>query len=434
MSPRLTALKALLRVLDQGQSLSAVRQWLGSQLPQTRDRSFALELVQGVLRWRWRLEALLQACVDKPLRRREIEVRTLLCMALYEIESMQSPDYAVVDETVKAVRKLRKAWAAALVNAVLRRFLRERDALVAQLDATQAAAHPRWLLQRLQADWPQHWPQIVEANNTRPALHLRVNRRRLTRRQYLDALRQQGVEAQPHAWMDSAIVLAQMTDVSRLPGYAAGDFAVQDAGAQLAAVLLGAEAGQRVLDMCAAPGGKTCHLQELADNRLDLLALDNDAARLARVGENLQRLQLSARVQQADAAGDDWHHEALRGGAFDRILLDAPCSASGIIRRHPDIKSLRQPADIEALVPLQAQLLRSAWRALKPGGRLLYATCSVLRAENSEPVAAFVAAQPDAEVVALHDVPGVACAPGVQLLPSVGGSDGFYYALLQKRQ
>ncbi len=433
VSARLTALHALLRVMQQGQSLSTVRPWVYEKLP-PRERGLAMELVHGVLRWRWRLEALLLACLDKPLRQREAEVRILLCMALYEIENLQSPDYAVVDETVKAVRKLRKAWAAALVNAVLRRFLRERETLVQGLDASQRASHPPWLLQALQADWPQHWQQIVEANNRRAPLHLRINRMRGTRQNYLDILRQQDIDARAHDWMPSAVVLPQALEVTQLPGYAQGDFAVQDAGAQLAAQLLDASPGQRVLDMCAAPGGKTCHLLERADNRLDLLALDKDAERLARVEENLQRLQLTARTRVADAASDDWHEEALQGGAFDRVLLDAPCSASGIIRRHPDIKSLRQAEDIAALTALQQRMLHSAWQVLKPGGRLLYATCSVLRAENSEQVAAFVAATGDAEAVVLDDAPGVACEVGRQLLPGIADSDGFYYALLQKRK
>ena len=433
MSVRLTALRALMRVIDRGQSLTAVRPWLQQSLPDARDRAFVMELARGVLRWRWKLDAMLNACMDRPLRNREVELRLLLQMALYELSEMQSPDYAVVDETVKAARKLGKPWAIALTNAVLRRYLRQADAIQQSLTREQNASHPPWLLTRLQHDWPQHWQQITEANNTRAALNLRVNCLQTSRDAYLQKLQQQGLQASAHALSNAAITLAQATDVSALPGYQQGEFAVQDAGAQLAAVLLDARPGQRVLDMCAAPGGKTCHVLERAGNQLDLLALDNDAERLQRVEENLARLQLDASTRVADASDDSWHASVLKDGLFDCILLDVPCSASGVIRRHPDIKSLRREQDIAALVAVQQQILRAAWRLLAPGGRLLYATCSVLNAENSEVVAAFLAQQRDAEERPIDAGWGLACGHGRQLLPGVDDSDGFYYALLQKR-
>ncbi len=432
MSVRLTALRALMRVIDRGQSLSAVRPWLQQTLPDARDRAFVMELTQGVLRWRRKLDAMLNACMDKPLRNKEVELRLLLLMALYELSEMQSPDYAVVDETVKAVRKLRKHWAASLTNAVLRRFIREAGAIQQALAEEQQASHPAWLLARLQHDWPQHWRQITEANNTRAALCLRVNRLQTTPEAYLQKLQQQGLQASPHPLSRDAISLAEQTDVTALPGYQQGEFAVQDAGAQLAAELLDAKPGQRVLDMCAAPGGKTCHMQERAGNRLDLLALDNDAERLQRVEENLARLQLSAHTQVADATETDWHDSVLQDGLFDCILLDAPCSATGVIRRHPDIKSLRREQDIADLANVQQQILQSAWRLLAPGGRLLYATCSVLRAENSDIVKAFLTQQNDAEEQPIDADWGLACEHGRQLLPGGDDSDGFYYALLQK--
>jgi len=432
MSVRLTALRALMRVIDQGQSLTAVRLWLQHSLPDARDRAFVMELTRGVLRWRWKLDALLNACLDRPLRNREVELRLLLQMALYELGEMQSPDYAVVDETVKAARRLRKPWATALTNAVLRRYVRQAETIQQELSDEQKASHPPWLLARLQHDWPQHWRQITAANNARAALHLRVNRLQTSRDTYLQKLQQTGLQASAHALSDAAITLAQPLDVTALPGYQQGEFAVQDAGAQLAAVLLDARPGQRVLDMCAAPGGKTCHVLERAGNQLDLLALDNDAERLQRVEENLARLQLDATTRVADATDTCWHDSVLEDGLFDRILLDVPCSASGVIRRHPDIKSLRREQDIAALVAVQQQILRAAWRLLAPGGRLLYATCSVLNAENSEVVAAFLAQQRDAEEWPIDAGWGLACEHGRQLLPGVDDSDGFYYALLQK--
>lgn len=433
MSLRLIVLRALNRVLEQGQSLSTVRPWVYRQLPDTRQRARAMQWVQAVLRWRWKLDAILRACMDKPLRNREREVRTLLWMALYEIDDMRSPDYAVVDETVKTVRKLRKLWAAALVNAVLRRYLREAESIRQQLDEQALASHPSWLLRQLQQDWPGHWHAVVEANNRPAPLCLRVNQRRIATRDYMQKLAQQGIEAQTHALADSAVVLAQYIDVTQLPGYDEGEFSVQDAGAQLAASLLDARPGQRVLDMCAAPGGKTCHLLERADNRLDLLALDNDTERLRRVEDNLARLRLKARTLLADAGCGDWYASLPGGAGFDRILLDVPCSATGVIRRHPDIKSLRQQQDIVALVAVQQAMLRHAWPLLVPGGKLLYATCSLLQAENSDVVKAFLQTQADAVEVMPEVLWGQSCDVGRQLLPGVENTDGFYYALLQKQ-
>jgi 16S rRNA (cytosine967-C5)-methyltransferase len=428
-SARLTALHALVRVIDKGQSLTTVRQHVYEKLQDERDRGFAMELIQGVLRWRWKLDALLLACMDKPLRNKETELRYLLYIALYELSELNSADYAVVDEAVKITRKLKKPWASSLVNAVLRRYKREADGIQQSLTETQRVSHPQWLIDSIQHDWPEHWQQILANNNERAAICLRVNTMALTREMYLQKLQQKNIAAQIHGISDVAITLQQQLDVTTLPGYEDGEFSVQDAGAQLAADLLDVKSGQRVLDLCAAPGGKTCHVLERADNAITMLAVDSDEKRLLRVQQNLQRLNLQAEILAADASGKSWHqHEP-----FDRILLDAPCSATGVIRRHPDIKSLRRPDDLPALVKLQASILRSAWQQLRPGGRLLYVTCSVLAAENSQQIKQFISQQEDAIELADEQSWGMRCEVGRQLLPGFEQTDGFYYALLEKQ-
>ena len=335
-----------------------------------------------------------------------------------------------VAETVAAVRPLRKPWAAGLVNAVLRSALRRRAELEAliEADAEARAAHPRWLLDWLRRDWPDDWPAIVAANNVRPPFTLRINRLRLDREAYRQRLATAGYDAGPAA-AETALTLSTPTDPAILPGFAEGWVSVQDAGAQLAASLLAARPGQRVLDACAAPGGKTGHLLECAPD-LDLTALDCDAGRLERVRDTLARLRLNARLLAGDARRPaDWWD----GARYDRILLDAPCSATGVIRRHPDIKLLRRESDIAALAERQQALLTGLWPLLRPDGRLLYVTCSVLRAENERVVAAFLATHPDA-----HEQPIVAgwgrvLSHGRQILPGESGMDGFYYAVLGKR-
>ncbi|HJV96877.1 MAG TPA: 16S rRNA (cytosine(967)-C(5))-methyltransferase RsmB [Albitalea sp.] len=347
-------------------------------------------------------------------------------------------DHTLVDQAVTAARTRGKA-SAPFVNAVLRRFLRERDAIVAaaQRDPLASTNHPAWWVERLKRDWPDQWPSVLAANNQRGPMTLRVNARRGTAPAYVERLAVEGIAAQVVG--PQAVTLAAPCPVTRLPGFAQGDVSVQDAAAQLAAPLLigdGLPPGAHVLDACAAPGGKTAHLLELAD--LDVLALDSDAQRLQRVHETLQRLSLSARTRAADA-GDPaaWWD----GRPFDAILLDAPCSASGIVRRHPDVRWLRRPGDIPALAQTQARLLDALWPLLRPGGRLLYCTCSVFKAEGQDQIDAFLQRQGDASVAKHPPSPGhLLPLPDNQheapngVAPAFGASpDGFFYALLQKR-
>jgi 16S rRNA (cytosine967-C5)-methyltransferase len=342
---------------------------------------------------------------------------------------MRMPEYAVVAACVDAARLLGQPRHAGMVNAVLRRFLRERAELLEHADREEVSrhAHPRWLIERINTDWPREAGSIFEENNHQASLTLRINRRRCTREALLERLSSSGVSTHTPLHLPDAIVLEESTDVSRLPGFAEGHFSVQDGAAQQVVDLLDLEDGQRVLDACAAPGGKSAHALERA--KVDLTALDSDAGRLPRLRENLARLGLDAKVLHADASRTrDWWD----GRQFDRILLDAPCSATGIIRRQPDIKLHRRATDIAPLAAIQARLGAALWPMLAPGGKLLYATCSMLRSENESTVARLLDTCSDAKALPMHDRYGRVAGAGRQNLPGHKGMDGFYYALLEK--
>jgi 16S rRNA (cytosine967-C5)-methyltransferase len=428
-NPRAVAVSVLTRVVRDGQSLSSLLPHSLNSLPPER-RALAQELCYGTLRWWPRLEFLLGQLMDKPLKAKELEVKCLLMCGLYQLGYMDIPPHAAVSETVAVTQLLRKGWAKGLVNAVLRRFQRERVSLEAALahNESAACAHPVWLLKLLQQDWPQQWPEIVDANNQRPPMTLRSNRSRQGREAYLEELVQAGIpaDASPHA--PDALTLEQPLGVEQLPGFSEGRVSVQDAAAQLAATLVAPERGMRVLDACAAPGGKTGHLLEICSD-IELVALDIEEQRLSRVSENLERLGLHASLVAADAAAPkSWWD----GKPFDRILLDAPCSATGVIRRHPDIKLLRRAEDIDQLVRLQATILAALWPLLRPGGLLVYATCSVLQQENSRQLANFLARHDDASELPLQAEWGHTATIGRQILPNQDGMDGFYYACIEK--
>jgi 16S rRNA (cytosine967-C5)-methyltransferase len=386
----------------------------------------------GSLRWYWRLAAIVAALsAGKPLAP---ALRALLLVALHQLEYSRNAPEATVSSAVDAARLLQQPRATGLINALLRRFLREREALLAHAlrDAAAADAHPAWLWQLLRTSWPQHWQQIVAANNEHPPMSLRLDLSRIARDSYLAQLAAGGMAARALPWLPTALVLERPVAVAELPGFAEGAVSVQDAGAQLACALLAVSAGQQVLDACAAPGGKTGALLE-AGGDIALTAVDIDAGRLRRIADNLARLGRSAQLVTADLREEPaW----CPGQRFDRILVDAPCSATGVIRRHPDIKLLRRPADVTALAATQRRILTRCLQLLKPGGRLLYSTCSVLPAENERIVEAVLADAPWAQVLALPDAvmlppDCVACSIGMQLLPgNAAQTDGFYYACL----
>lgn len=397
------------------------------------EEGFALlqEIVFGTCRWYFQLDAVLKLLLDKPLKAKDADLLSLLLIGLYQLQHLRVPEYAVVNETVAATKILGKGWARGLVNAVLRNFLRDQTALLAKAAESLEGeyAHPRWLIKVLQQDWPAQWSRILEQNNRRPPMTLRVNIRRMARSDYLRMLQEAGLAAIPGTLSESAVYLDKPCPVEGLPEFATGLVSVQDEASQVIPSLLDLADGQRILDACAAPGGKTCHLLESGYAFSGLVALDNDERRLERLHQNLARLHLKAEVVCADATDT---HAWWDGSPFDRILLDAPCSATGIIRRHPDIKLLRRSTDIPKLQALQLLLLQRLWACLKPGGLLLYSTCSVLTAENSQTVAAFLKTQSDAKHERIDGQWGVECSFGRQLLPDSGGNDGFYFARIRK--
>ena len=430
MNPRLAAAKALTAVLNGKASLNSS---LPLQLDkvEARDRGLTQDLAFGTARWQPRLSALANKLLQKPFKAADADVEALLLVGLYQLLYTRIPAHAAIGETVGCADKLKKPWAKALLNAVLRNAQRESEALLVELehDPVVRTAHPRWLQKSLKAFWPEQWEAICAANNAHPPMILRVNRRHKTRDAYLQLLVESGIEAQPCVFSQDGIVLAEPCDVRNLPGFAEGWISVQDEAAQLAADLLDLAPGQRVLDACCAPGGKTCHILEVEPKLAGVVAVDLEAKRLVRVRENLERLGLSAELIAADGRDTATWWD---GKPFQRILLDAPCSATGVIRRHPDIKLTRQPDDIGALATLQGELLDAMWPTLEVGGILLYATCSTLPTENTEVIEAFLARTPGARELDIAGQFGIKQPHGRQLLAQEGGHDGFYYAKLIK--
>ncbi len=425
---RAEAARILAKVIEDGQSLTAV---LERRDDDGRDAALLRELCYGVLRHVFSLSVLTDLLLSKPLKAKDADVRCLIMVGLYQLIHLRVPDHAAINETVAATKSLKKPWAKGLINALLRRYQRESESLLQKISEVDQSEHPSWLLHKLQSDWPGDWQAIITGNNGRAPMTLRVNSARGDRDDYLADLKANDIEAHPTG-TGEAVQLASPIPVESLPGFTTGRVSVQDGAAQLAAGLLEAGPGQRVLDACAAPGGKTAHILEgiaAQAAEVDLLAIDNDERRLSRVAETLDRLELSAELVVADAAEvEQW----FEGEAFDRILLDAPCSATGVIRRHPDIKCLRRESDIEALVATQARLLDQLWSVLKPGGRMVYATCSVLRAENVAQMKAFLSRQPDARERLIEANWGHKQTIGRQILPGEEDKDGFYYAVLEK--
>ena len=431
MNPRLAAARALAAVLAGKASLASS---LPTQLERVSDRDKGLvqELAFGTARWQPRLSALALALLSKPFRKADQDVEALLLVGLYQLLYTRIPAHAAIAETVGCATALKKPWAKGLLNAVLRRAQREAETLLPTLekDPVVLTAHPRWLQKSLKAFWPDDWLAICEANNSHPPFTLRVNQRVTSRDAYLAELLDCGIAGQATPFSKDGITLATACDVTALPGFADGAVSVQDEAAQLAADLLMLEPEQRVLDACCAPGGKTCHILESQAQLREVVAIDLEPQRLDRVKANLERLKLKASIVAGDArAVDQWWD----GQVFQRILLDAPCSATGVIRRHPDIKLTRQTDDIAALAQLQGELLDALWPTLAENGILLYATCSTLPAENTEVIAAFLQRTSDAQELPFQAAFGKAQPHGQQLLAQVGGHDGFYYARLIKQ-
>ena len=430
---RAAAARVVDAVVTSGKSLDSA---LAGHEPEvaTQDRALLRLLCYGALRHHWRLQFWIDRLLNRPLEPRDSVINALLAIGLYQLTDTRIPDHAVVSQTVEATRLLRRPKLAGLLNAVMRRFIREELASVPPDTAEATHDHPQWLIDAIATDWPARRDAILAANNARAPMWLRVDTSRIDPADYVQRLHEAGLETVPLDVTAGAVRLAEPVSVDALPGFPDGLVSVQDAAAQLAAPWLLRQAGKRVLDACAAPGGKSGHLLELGGPQIDLTCLDRDAERMRAVADNLRRLQRSATLVCADASTPRAWWD---GSPFDAILLDAPCSATGVIRRHPDIKLLRRATDIAPLAALQQSLLENLWPLLAPGGRLLYVTCSVLAAENDEVVGAFVEATPDAhedDALQNNNIRDVmqrkAC--GFQVLPGAADMDGFYYACLEK--
>lgn len=380
---------------------------------------FTKQLCYGVMRYYEELIVIVNSFLKKPLRRKEAEIEVALLMGCYEIFYGAKAAHAVVSAMVELVKN-DYPWASKLVNAVLRNMLRQKDTLQTRVHAAHISArfaHPTWFIQALQHQYPEQWENILSANNQQAPMCLRIDLAKQSREDYLQELAAQHMDAFAHEIVDTAVVLAEPLRVNELPGFNDGRVSVQDAAAQLAATWLAPKNHERILDACCAPGGKTGHLLELAP-QAQVLALDVSAERAKRVTENLKRLKLTADLQIADAADvAQWWD----GKCFDKILLDAPCSGIGVIRRHPDIKYLRRESDFAALAQQQSDLLHKLWPTLKPAGQLLYATCSYWGSETQGVIEAFLKTQADA-----------ACIRQQVIFPGEQDMDGFFYALLQK--
>jgi 16S rRNA (cytosine967-C5)-methyltransferase len=417
-----------------GQSLDAAIARNESRVA-PNDRSLLRMLCYGTLRNHWRLQWWINQLLSRPLKRRDSVINALLAVGLFQLVDTRIPDHAAVSQTVEAARQLRKPKLASLLNACLRRFQREDLGAKASDDEEVKWNHPGWLIEKVRHDWPDDADTVFAANNARAPMWLRSNTSRQSAAEYGDRLKAAGVGHTFLEGVPDAVGLDEPINVEELPGFTDGDVSVQDAAAQIAARWVMMNHPTRVLDACAAPGGKSGHLLELGADELELIAIDNDAGRIERIRENHDRLGVEATITLADAsrAGQWWD-----GRPFDAILLDAPCSATGVIRRHPDIKMLRRASDIETLSALQRAILSALWPLLAPGGRLLYVTCSILAAENVDVAQGFLEANDDAaEDVVLPNynirdlMHRMAC--GYQILPGTADMDGFYYACLVKK-
>ncbi|USD37595.1 16S rRNA (cytosine(967)-C(5))-methyltransferase RsmB [Ferrimonas sp. SCSIO 43195] len=419
------------QVIDKGQSLATCLPQAQSQLSNPKDKGLLAEICYGVMRQLPVLDSQVLDCLEKPLKGKKRIIHCLLLAGLYQLKHMRVKQHAAVTETVEATRQLKASGMSGLVNGIMRRCCRELDSLLAAQfdDDARTHLHSRWFIERVKAAYPDQWQQILHANNQHPPLWLRNSVRHQSRETYLAQLAEQGIDAVAGD-SDNALRLLKATDVTKLPGFAEGGLSVQDQSAQWAAYLLDPQPGERILDACAAPGGKTCHLQEQQPELQHLVALDIDDRRLARVQQNLDRLGQQAQLVAGDAADPQAWWDGI---PFDRILLDAPCSATGVIRRNPDSKWLRRNDDIDALAQLQQRILHANWRMLKPGGTLVYATCSILPEENVNQIKTFLQQVPDAMLLSINPDDSQE-KPGWQLLPQVEGGDGFYYARLKKKQ
>lgn len=432
LDARAAAAMVVAAVIGSGRTLdSAFAEYL-DDVRDPRDRAMVRAMAYGVIRFYPRLEQMLDQLLDRPMKRREIRLRSLLLAGLYQINGMNTPAHAAVDATVSATAAIGRPRARGLVNAVMRRYLRERETVDERAMQSQEGrwAHPGWLIGRLRSDWPSDWEDILEANNSHPPMWLRVNRSLIGPDEYLKLHAPPG--ARSGRFVPESLLLDSPLDVDVIAGFEKGLVSVQDGAAQLAAHLLDAREGSRVLDACAAPGGKTAHILELTPG-ITLHALESNRIRLSLIESNLNRLHLRCGILEGDAGQPAGWWD---GEPYDRVLVDAPCTASGVIRRHPDIKLLRREADLRSAAEQQRRILDGLWPTLRPGGRMIYATCSVFMVENEAQISSFLERTPDARSVPLDGFGEWGCVTGSgrQILPGEAAMDGFYYACLTKLQ
>lgn len=430
LNSRAHAARCVLEVVDNQRSLTPVLAKANDHIDPDQ-QAMVQHLCFGTCRHYFSVNALSKMLLDKPLPDNARPVQALLWVGLYQLAYTDTSEHAAINETVEACAQLKLVKFKGVLNAILRRFQREKDELLAALSDSEVPKyeHPKWLVKALKKSWPEHWQDICENANKQAPMCLRVNTNLQERSEYIQTLKDSKIKAIEGKHALTSVYLETPNPVSKLPNFDQGASSVQDEAAQLSAQLLAPQKGERILDACCAPGGKTCHLLESVNNQAQVVAIDADATRLQRVHENLARLNLSADVKHGDAQDPETWWD---GKPFDRILLDVPCSATGVIRRHPDIKLLRQKADIDNLASLQQNILQKAWGLLKPGGTLLYATCSILPVENQDNIQQFLEHQADATLEPIELSTGINTGYGQQLFPQQGGHDGFFYALLKK--
>jgi len=444
ISARLQALWWLVAVSKDGRSVNDLLANRKDYLVADAEVAFAKQLLFGSLRFFHQIKAILDQLLEKPLKQKDVDILAILILGIYQLRYLSVPDHAALSQSVELTRKINKSWGSGLVNGVLRNYQRQENVIDEKLAKakTYQYSHPNWIINQLESDWPTKAAAILNANNQRAPMTLRVNQQKISLEKYQQMLAQEGLHSVTHALASDALVLDSPCDVYKLPGFEQGLVTIQDAAAQLAVELLDLQQDQRVLDGCAAPGGKTTHILQRAKN-IDLTSVELSNNRMAKIEQTLQRLGMQTNLVCADILDLECWWD---GEPFDRILIDVPCSASGVIRRNPDIKIHRKKQDLASLVSLQAEILNSCWGLLKPGGRLVYATCSVFKAENEQQIKQFLLDQA-AQIVdftepfhsVLQEIQAVTAdnmdpAPvGYQIFPGDENMDGFYLCGLQKK-
>lgn len=425
-SLRTHACEVIYALQNQQSNLDALIKKHGRQLS-VSDQRHLQALCYGICREWFHLAEIESQLLDKPLKARDQILSAIVRCGLYELGWMRSKDYAVVSEYVNVTVIEGRPWARGLINAVLRQFIRKQSELKMQRQGMEALwNHPTWLIESIQSAWPEHWERVLVENNVHPPMTLRINRSKTTVASYISQLVEAGIDCVGGSAPDS-VRLAEPVPVNQLPGFNDGIVSVQDESSQWASIALDPNANERILDACAAPGGKTCHLLEMTG--CEVTALDISEQRLALIKENLVRLGLRAHLHPADASQTDGWWDGI---PFDALLIDLPCSATGVIRRHPDVRLMRSKSALRSLTGMQTKILDAVWNTLKPGGRALVTTCSILPQENDEQIENFLAHHADASRGDLTHIPGIQTPYGIQQLPDHSGGDGFYYALLVK--